>query len=266
MKFLQLISRWSRPNRCKQAQLLWQQGCTQVLMKNYESAHASFLQLLDYRNELEAAGVLEQALRSLGSVWLTLEQYEDMNRFFSGYISQFPNDPEGYFNRACAAWYSDHLETAFQDYSRALELNAKHTPARSDRGQVLAEMARHEQAMVDFDIALQEFKEAQDSAPPVWNEFYRQCHAFLHRGRGVALAGLGLQKKAMEEFEVSANLHPGNAWVYFSRAKIHDAQGNEEKALNDYQAALTRDDPALTPIQRQRAQARLHELSNKHRP
>lgn len=262
MKFVKWILRsFLRPGRYKQIQLLWQTGQLQAKMNDFESARVSFLQLLDYRDELEAAGLLGLALMCLDGVWLPLERYDEMIEFFSSYIARFPHDAQGYFSRAGAFWYSDRLERAIEDYSRALELTSTLTLARSGRGQVLAEMSKYQQAMDDFDVALPELKKHQDSATPEWAQFYRECEAFLHRGRGVALAGLGLFERAMEEFEESVSMQPANAWVYYSRAKIHEAQGNRDKALNDYQTALAKDNPSLTPIQRQRAQARLRELT-----
>ena len=80
--------------------------------------------------------------------------------------------------------------------------------------------------------------------------WYEQIEAFVHNGRAFALAGLGKSGPAMDEFEVSIRMSPENAWVYHNRGQVHDRAGNRDKASADYQKALTKKNPALSPTEK----------------
>jgi tetratricopeptide (TPR) repeat protein len=83
----------------------------------------------------------------------------------------------------------------------------------SGRGQVLGEAGEHDRAIEDLDLALRDLETV--SAPDAsWAKWYEQIEAFVHNGRAFALAGLGKNGAAMDEFEASIRLSPENAWVY----------------------------------------------------
>ena len=67
----------------------------------------------------------------------------------------------------------------------------------------------------------------------------------------------------MDEFEASITLSPDNAWVYHNRGQVYELVGNREKAIADYQKALTKKNPALSPNRKAHAQAHIRELSNR---
>jgi Flp pilus assembly protein TadD len=67
----------------------------------------------------------------------------------------------------------------------------------------------------------------------------------------------------MDEFEVSIRLSPENAWVYHNRGQVYELAGNRENARADYQKALTKKNPALSPNRKAHAQARVRELSSR---
>jgi tetratricopeptide (TPR) repeat protein len=66
----------------------------------------------------------------------------------------------------------------------------------------------------------------------------------------------------VDEFEASIRLSPENAWVYYNRAQICELADDRENAIADYQKALSKKNPALTPKRKAHAQARIRELSN----
>ena len=76
------------------------------------------------------------------------------------------------------------------------------------------------------------------------------------------LSGLGKNGAAMDEFEASIRLSTENAWVYHNRGQACELGGDREKAIADYQKALSKKNPALTPKRKAHAQARIRELSN----
>ncbi len=151
--------------------------------------------------------------------------------------------------------------TPIRDYSRALELEPNNIMSLSGRGQILVEACEHGRAMKDLDLALRALETV--SAPDAsWAKWYEQIEAFVHNGRAFALAGLGKNAAAMDEFEASIRLSPENAWVYHNRGQVCELAGDQENAIADYQKALSKKNPALTPKRKAYAQARIRELSN----
>jgi tetratricopeptide (TPR) repeat protein len=228
----------------------------QVELEEYEKACAGCLRALDFRTELQRSGLLEHVLYSLSAIWLLQERYGEVIAFFSQYIERYPDDAAAYTARAGGLWYLGQLKEAVSDYSRALELKPSNIVSLSGRGQVLAEMGNHEKCLEDLDLALRALQ-TKAAAEPDWSEWCEESEGFVRRGRGVALAGLGKKEAAIEEFGSSLGLNSENAWGYYSRAQFHDAAGNYDQASSDYQMALMKKGPSLTPIQREHAQERL---------
>lgn len=229
-----------------------------ILMEEYDKARAVLLLALKFRGKLEITATFEYVLRSLSWTWVVQERYDDAISFFTEYISNYSGDWAAYCERAAALWYSGRFQESIGDYSRALELKSNNILSLSGRGQVYAEIGQYEKAMEDLNLALQVLKTVP-AFDPSWSEWYKNIQAFVRNGRGVALAGLGKNELAMEEFEQSIALCPENAWVYYNRGQVHDLAGNHEKASADYQMAITKSGPALTPIQKERAKERLHD-------
>jgi tetratricopeptide (TPR) repeat protein len=232
--------------------LVWE-SYTQLRAEDYDKARATLLQALQHRDELAIVGLLEYVLMSLDVIFVAKEDYEAGIAFFSEYIERNPSDAAAYCCRGAVFWYSGELEKALDDYSCTLERDPQSVIALSGQGQVLAEMGRSQEALAVLDLALRRV-EAPD---PRWRDSLKEIEAFIRRGRGVAAAGLAETERAMAEFESSIVLCPENAWVYYSRAQVLERLGNWNNALSDYHVALGKKAPALTPIQREMAQARI---------
>ncbi len=267
MKFLRWI--WARLSlqRRKAESLnkvyqLLQEAHAHMRLEEYDKARAPLLQVIGSRSSINEPETIGYVLMALASTWLLTEQYEDGIAFFSEYLSRYPQDSAAYCGRAEALWYTGRLQEAIRAYSRALELKPSDILSLSGRGQVLAEVGENRRAVEDLNLALLALKTISkpDSS---WYKWYEQIEAFVHNGRAFALAGLGENEPAMTEFEVSIKLSPENAWVYHNRAQVHDLAGSREKAREDYQKALTKKNPALSPNRKAHAQARLGELSNR---
>jgi tetratricopeptide (TPR) repeat protein len=153
------------------------------------------------------------------------------------------------------------MQEALHDYSHALDLNPRDPVSLSGRGQVLAEVGESEKAIEDLNLALREISSAA-ALSPSWAAWYKALEAFVHNGRGFALATLGESGSAMAEFELSIALCPDNAWVYHNRAQVHDRAGSREKACADYQTALGKKSPALSPMKKRHVEARILELTD----
>jgi len=205
--------------------------------------------------------MIDYILTSLCWTWLVQEQYDEAISFFNKDITKYSGDWAAYCERAAALWYSGRFQESIQDYSRALELKSNNIQSLSGRGQVFAEIGQYQKAIDDLDLALQAL-ESVPALDPSWIEWKKNSQAFVRNGRGVALAGVGKNELAMEEFEQSIALCPENAWVYYNRGQVYDLAGNHEKASSDYQIAVTKCGPALTPLQKKRALARLHDKTS----
>jgi tetratricopeptide (TPR) repeat protein len=240
---------------------LLQEASARLEDEQYDEARSVLLQLMESRSSLEALGLIDWVLTSLASTWLLRERYSEEIAFWSEYIGRYPGDSAAHRERGAAHWYSGRLVEAVRDYSRALELKPMDILSLSGRGQVLAEIGDNDGALEDLNRALQALKAAPRPGPK-WDRWYLAIEAFVHNGMGLALAGLGESEMSMEQFDISITLSPENAWVYYNRAQVDDARGELEKARSDYRLALTKKDPALNPLRKERAESWLHERSN----
>jgi Flp pilus assembly protein TadD len=57
----------------------------------------------------------------------------------------------------------------------------------------------------------------------------------------------GSNQAAVDEFAVFIKLSPENARVYHNRGQVCELAGDQENAIADYQRALSKKNPALTP-------------------
>jgi tetratricopeptide (TPR) repeat protein len=105
--------------------------------------------------------------------------------------------------------------------------------ALNRRGQLRAEAGREEQALSDFDAAIQ-----ADAGR------WRAIH-----NRGVLLAGNGEFEKAFEDFTRTIDLNPQFAKAYSNRAALFVVAGNFQSATEDYTQAINMD-PKLTVAHR----------------
>jgi tetratricopeptide (TPR) repeat protein len=240
---------------------LLQEAHDHLRLEEYDKARAPLLQAIGSRDDINEPETIGYILTSLGATWLLTERYEDGIAFFSRYIDRYSEDSEAYSGRAEALWYTGRLQEAIRDYSRALELKPNNIMSLSGRGQVLGEAGEHGRAIEDLDLALRAL-ETVSTPDASWAKWYEQIEAFVHNGRAFALAGLDKNGAAMDEFEVSIKLSPENAWVYHNRGQVCELAGDQEDAIADYQKALSKKNPALTPKRKAHAQARIRELSN----
>jgi tetratricopeptide (TPR) repeat protein len=245
-----------------QLYLLLQHAHAHLQLEEYDEARALLLQVIASRDSITDPSAIAYILNALDTTWLLTERYEDGIAFFSEYISRYPEEPDAYSGRADSLWYSGRHRDAISYYSRALELQPNHILSLLGRGQVFAEAGEYAKAIEDLDAALNTLK-AVPAADPSWTKWYGQIEAFVYNGRGFALAALGDLAGAEKEFQLSINLGSENAWVYHNRGQVYDRAGDGGKATAEYRMALMKKDPALSPIRKKHAEARLSELSSR---
>lgn len=152
------------------------------------------------------------------------------------------------------------MDDAIRDYSRAIELDAADILSRSGRGQVLAELGDSAAAMQDLEVALQLLDTVRNTNE-ARHQWCADIEAFVRRGRGVALAASGRIPEAMSEFDKSIALNPENAWAHYSKARVYDQQGDRQRAVSEYTAAIARSAPCLTRAQAEFARNRVRAIS-----
>jgi tetratricopeptide (TPR) repeat protein len=223
---------------------------------DYIEAQSVLLRALDHQSEIRDPLALEWILLSLARTWEETEEYKKWTDFFSDLIRRNPNSSIAYHLRAESHWYAGNPEEALTDYSQAVTLRPDDAGASLGRGQVFNELGDFRRALKDLDRAMA----LMNSVPYADDAWKRDFEAFARNGRGAAYAGLGDLFHATREFDTSISLCPENAWVYFNRAKVHQSQGDQKKAVADYRLALEKKGPKLNSTKRTYAKAQVEAL------
>jgi len=258
-----LIGRWSKvenkSNTLNELERLIHEAYGHSLSSEYEKARTTLLDAIKYRDDIKDVETTEYILTTIEATWLLTGEYEDAIDFFSEYLKRYPLEAGAYRGRGSARWYLGKLPEALEDYSRALQLNPDDVNAHSGRGHILVEIGEPAQALEALDRSLQilNMRPITNAASALW---FTQVEAFIRNGRGAALAGLGKNEAAMDEFKESILLCPNNAWVYDNRGRAYDRIGNLGRARLDYETALEKSEPPLSRTRRNFVQERLRQL------
>ena len=164
------------------------------------------------------------------------------------------NSVDGLMIRAGGKWYLEHWVEAGDDFSQVLERDSDRLAACSGRGQVRVELGEYEEAIHDLDraIELATHDEEQEES----------FVAYALNGRALAKAGLERWDDALEDFDLSIQKCPENAWVQYNLGRMYELRGDRRSAVICFQMALVLGQPRLSPRQRERAQAYLE----RHKP
>jgi pyroglutamyl-peptidase len=143
-------------------------------------------------------------------------------------------------------WYDGSLVEAYSDLSMALTLGHTRKSILHNRGQLLAELGRSQEA-------IDELTEAIDNADHVVHAVYaRSGRAFAYACRRQP----GDFELAIREFALAEQLTPDNAWLHFFRARCYDKRGNVQRATAGYETALGLRGPPLTRSKREFAETK----------
>ena len=201
-------------------------------------------------------GLIEYALELLSFVWMTDETNQKGIEFFSEFLRFHPDDATALHSRGIHLWYSGRPDEAIADYNRSLHLKPDNIFALMGRGQILVELGRAQDAIVDLERVL----EMINAFPNARDKYWGPTQAYTRNGLGAASAAIGDFSRAFNEFGLSVDLQPDNAWVYFNRAQAHDKNRDYPKALLDYKKSLVSAEPKLPAYKRHLAEGRLKDL------
>ena len=195
----------------------------------------------------------EYALGLLVFIWMEQELYEKATDFVSRYIAENPPNPSAFRDRGMAYWYAGRLTEALADYESAARLLSNDPFILVARGQVLVELNQPQRAIQDLHAAIDIISKYPNARTPFWVE----AQAYARNGLGFAYSALSKNTEAMHQFEMSIDLRPENAWVYFNRAQACEKAGEPARALRDYQKSLELTKPKLPAYKRDFAKARV---------
>ena len=200
--------------------------------------------------------LIEYALELLHYLWATNEAHQKGIDFLSEFLRLHPNDAIAFHFRGIHRWYSGRPEEAIADYNRSLEVRPDNTFALMGRGQVLVELGRGQDAIRDLERVLQLI----NTLPNARDKNWAPTQAYTRNGLGAASAAIGDFCRAFDEFDLSIDLQPNNAWVYFNRAQAHDKNHDYLDAVADYKKSLVLTEPKLPSYKRNFAESRVKEL------
>jgi tetratricopeptide (TPR) repeat protein len=195
-------------------------------------------QPLEHRDELKELQVAAQYAHRM-------DNYAQEIDLLSKALKVEPSDAL-YLARASAYWYEHEYELALADCNATEAARLNQRELCFVRGQILAEMGRPHEALRDLARVI----DLPDS-----------MGAFARRARAHALAELGRWQEAHIEIEAAIAAQPRNGWAYFTRAVIHEMQGQMDAAKPDYAIALREQGPPLNALKRQIAKRRLESPS-----
>ncbi|HEY9785835.1 MAG TPA: tetratricopeptide repeat protein [Candidatus Obscuribacterales bacterium] len=233
-------------------------GLSQMAKKDYESAVASFTQVLMYSPDVYEAYMN----RAMGRV--ELKDYEGALADYNQAIKINPNVVECYIKRGNLQLKMNDVQGAIGDYTQALRLNPKNGPAFLSRAQAHKQNGDYIKAVQDYTAALNlmpsSLEAMQDRADcrvragdydgaVADYEFllkkYKTSMQPLHYNLGEVLALKGEQEAAREHFLQAIDYHSKNlkrtrknGADFLQRGLAYSQIGETDKAISDLQEAV----------------------------
>ena len=128
---------------------------------------------------------------------------------------------EIFYNRGWIYEYMDDLESAEEEYTRAVEVDREYVDAYYNRGLIYLKQKRYNQAVQDFKETVKLDPESVDALCNLGN-------SYLH---------LGKTELALESYGNALSLAPDDPELYYNRAVIFLARGEKNKAIRDLKKA-----------------------------
>jgi Tfp pilus assembly protein PilF len=161
-----------------------------------------------------------------GESALAQGDYEAALDAFNDAVASGDHLAEAYANRGIANEALSNYDSAVGDYTEALRLFGPDSPdvpeVQNNRGVAFLRLRRNEEAMADFDAAI--------DADPDYAE------AFANRGR--AFLDQEDYDAAIEDLDHAIELKVDLAEAYGNRALAFESMGDDEKAIADYSRAI----------------------------
>ncbi len=144
-------------------------------------------------------------------------------------------------------WYEGDLMGSFASLTTAHAVGGPLPRVSHARGQVLAELGRWQEALVDLKLAIDEPLSHMSQG------YVRSCRAYVWYE-------LGKVADAEQEFEHIATITPDNAWHFYRWARCREMSGDRAAAAQLFRKGLELEGPPLVPRQIEDAKVRLRRI------
>jgi tetratricopeptide (TPR) repeat protein len=195
-----------------------------------ESHHRASARLFETLRDTPAVA---SQLAAIGQLLILQRRPEDALEELRAAIDRMPSDPVIQTDLALALWRLGESEAAVTVLTAVLALDGGNTVALRVRGEILAELGKARQAMLDLDRVTLEERPSTRAA------------------RGLALAKLGDRSAADLEVDDAVAEAPWNGAVLLHAARAKALNGDEDAAEELARRAVDANDPGLPPYHRE---------------
>jgi tetratricopeptide (TPR) repeat protein len=185
-------------------------------------------------------------LSALGELHFIAGDYVEAADLHRQAVERMPGDVTALTGLAYAQWLAGSPADAEATFDQVLHWDSAIPMALAGRGQVRADLGRHENALDDLDRALR-------------FPLDRDVEADARSARALALAGLGRVAEARKELAVSLQLEPDRPRSRLRAARVAAILGHREEMLAEIQRALN-GRPSLSSVERDSANRLLNSL------
>ncbi len=133
-----------------------------------------------------------------------------------------PQDANAFNNRGNLLDDLDRKEEALSDYNKAIELNPQYANAFYNRGNLLKNLDRKEEALSDYNKAIE----------------LNPKDATAYNNRGILLENLDRKEEALSDYNKAIELNPQDANAFNNRGILLENLDRKEEALSDYNKAI----------------------------
>lgn len=192
---------------------------------NYDDVEMNLLRAIELNPaDLDARDTLADYYISFGTYDLANEQYILM-------LEQSDNlEPDQVYELWIGKGYTEeaqgNIDTAFETYQSAIELNPERVEAYASIGNMYVYRDMYDDALSYLDTA---YDKVSDDSDIVYN-------------RGLAHLGLGNYTEAINDFERTLQLDPAYTLAYIGRGRVYTALENYVSAVADFGQAIARDE------------------------
>jgi len=158
----------------------------------------------------------------LGNSLDQLEEYNDAVEAHTKYISAYPDDYIGFYNRGLAYYHANDFESAMEDFKSSVDLNAEDSDVFLKLAQCFAKTDQIDQARENFNRIIE--------MEPENAEFYDERAAFFADNKDYQLA--------IEDAQKSLDIYPNDCNVYMLMSTWYAAMGDEANAQAARQTGL----------------------------
>jgi tetratricopeptide (TPR) repeat protein len=183
----------------------------------------------DYKSAVQINPAFAEAHNNLGNLYQTTGKYEWAEAEFTGAISYGLDLAR--FNRGNMRLKLGKFDQAIQDYDDALEIMPEgiHAQVYFNRGQALLESCRFTQAVQDFTTALEKFDPLEKS----------QEIALAYIGRGVSRIRLGQYSQAILDCQAALERDHDEPLAYYNLAAAQSMAGDVKTAIDNLVKAIS---------------------------